>query len=73
MKYMEAIFVSFQCQCYHSNIATAQNLLIFAQNCLYLKKKFGDLLFLFHARNMSPAAVRYKSGKRALRFTFVHL
>ena len=29
-------------------MATAQNLLIFPQNCLYLKTKFRDLSFLFN-------------------------
>ena len=41
--YIEAIFDTVSV-----TIATAQNLLIFAQNCLYLKNKFGDLSFFFH-------------------------
>ena len=43
MEYIEAIFDTVSV-----TIATAQNLLIFPQNCLYLKNKFGDLSFLFH-------------------------
>ena len=42
VEYIEAIFDSVSV-----TIATAQSLLIFAQNCLYLKNKFGDLS-LFH-------------------------